>query len=133
MIIDHIGLAVPDFGKAAEVLKLLGLQPHPPEEVPDQKVKTLSFRAGDSEIELLVPASPASPIAKFLEKRGAGIHHLALRVENLDLEIARLRGAGVRMIDDEPRKGAGGKRIAFIHPKSTGGILIELAEVKPQL
>ncbi len=129
MIIDHIGVAVPDFEGAGEILKILGLEHHPPEEVADQKVKTLSFRAGDSEIELLTPTANDSPIAKYLAKKGSGIHHLALRVDDVEAVIARLTEKGVEMIDRQPRRGAGGKLIAFIHPKSTGGILIELTQV----
>ena len=127
--IDHIGVALPDFGAAAKIFELLGLQRHDPEEIAEQEVETLSFQVGDSEIELLKPTSPDSPIAKFLDKKGAGIHHFALRVEDIEREIAHLKAEGIRMIDEQPRRGAGGKRIAFIHPKSTGGILIELTEV----
>ena len=126
--IDHIGIAVLDFEAVAKALKLLGIEPHPPENVPDQKVETWSFPAGESEIELLKPTAVDSPISKYLDRKGTGIHHIALRVEDIRAEIARLQAAGIRMIDDEPRAGAGGKLIAFIHPKSTGGILIELSE-----
>jgi methylmalonyl-CoA epimerase len=98
--------------------------------VPEQKVETYSFQAGESEIELLKPVSPDSPVSTFLTNKGAGIHHLALRVENLEVELAKLKAKGLRLIDEVPRIGAGGKKIAFIHPKSTGGILIELTQVK---
>ena len=129
MLLDHIGLAVSDFTPAAAILKTLGLQPRPPEEIPEQKVKTWSFRAGDAEIELLLPTSDDSPITKFLQKKGSGIHHLAFRVENVAAEIERLQALGIRMIDTKPRRGAGGKLIAFIHPQATGGILIELTQL----
>ena len=128
VIIDHIGVALDDFGETGKILKLIGLEAHDPEDVPDQQVNTWSFQAGDSEVELLSPASKESPIAKFIDKKGKGIHHLALRVKNIRAEIDRLQSSGVRMIDVEPRKGAGNKLIAFIHPQSTGGILIELTE-----
>jgi len=126
--IDHIGIALDEFGDTANILKIIGLQSHPPEEVSDQKVNTWSFRAGESELELLAPTSAESPIAKYIDKKGKGIHHLALRVDDVKSEIAKLSLAGVKMIDNEPRLGAGNKLIAFIHPKSTGGILIELTQ-----
>ena len=128
--IDHIGIAVPELEGAAEIFKILGLKAHEPEEVAEQRVYTQSFQAGENEIELLKPTSDDSPIAKFLEKKGTGIHHVAIRVENIENEIAVLMEKGIRMIDEKPRPGAGGKMIAFIHPKSTGGILIELTQIK---
>ena len=127
--IDHIGVAVPELEKAAAIFKILGLHAHEPEEVADQKVFTQSFQAGDNEIELLKPTAEESPIAKFLEKKGTGIHHVAIRVDDIESEIELLKAKGVIMIDDKPRPGAGGKMIAFIHPKSTGGILIELTQI----
>ncbi|MBC8278846.1 MAG: methylmalonyl-CoA epimerase [FCB group bacterium] len=126
--IDHIGIALDEFGDTANILKIIGLESHHPEEVPNQKVNTWSFQAGESELELLAPTSEESPIAKYIDKKGQGIHHLALRVENVKAEIEKLSSAGVKMIDHEPRLGAGNKLIAFIHPKSTGGILIELTQ-----
>ncbi|MBC8204233.1 methylmalonyl-CoA epimerase [bacterium] len=128
--IDHIGIAVSDFDAAADILgNKLNLHEHEPEEVPDQKVVTLSFSAGGSEIELLKPASDESPIAKFIAQKGQGIHHIALRVDDLQYELDKLASAGVKLIDEKPRMGAGGKLIAFIHPKSAGGILIELTQL----
>jgi len=126
--IDHIGIAVRDFKAVKYILNLLNIENHQPETVADQKVETLSFAMGDNEIELLKPTDADSSIAKYLDKKGTGIHHIAIKVENLDKEIARLIESGIRMIDEKPRIGAGGKKIAFIHPKSTGGILIELTE-----
>ena len=83
---------------------------------------------GDTEVELLEPTSPESPVSKFIEKRGEGIHHLALRVENIEAALEELKGKGIRLIDEEPRCGAGGAKIAFIHPKAAGGVLLELSE-----
>ena len=128
--IDHIGVAVPDLEKAAAIFKILGLHAHEPEEVVDQKVFTQSFQVGDSEIELLKPTADDSPIAKYLEKKGAGIHHVAIRVKDIESEIELLKAKGIIMIDEKPRPGAGDKMIAFIHPKSTGGILIELTQME---
>lgn len=130
--IDHIGIALDDFGETGKVLELIGLKPHHPEEVADQKVKTWSFQSGESEIELLQPTADDSPIAKFIEKKGRGIHHLAVRVDDITREIEHLKNSGIIMIDNTPRRGAGGKLIAFIHPKSTGGILIELTQLEKQ-
>ena len=129
-IIDHIGIALKEFGDTAKILKMLGLESYDPEDVADQKVNTWSFQAGPSEIELLSPSADDSPIAKYLENKGAGIHHLAVRVKDIRQEIAKITEAGIRMIDETPRVGAGGKLIAFIHPKYTGGILIELTQQK---
>ena len=126
--IDHIGIALDEFGETGNILKIIGLKSHQPEEVSEQKVNTWSFQAGDSELELLIPTSSESPIAKYIDKKGKGIHHLALRVDDVKAEIEKLTTAGIKMIDHEPRLGAGNKLIAFIHPKSTGGILIELTQ-----
>ena len=129
--IDHIGIALPDYSELGALLgNILKLASNEPEEVADQRVSTWSFKAGESEIELLVPTSEDSPIAKYIENKGAGLHHIAFRVDDIDSELAKLTAAGVRLIDREPRIGAGGKLIAFLHPKSTGGILIELTQVR---
>ena len=98
------------------------------EEVAEQKVKVSFFPVGDSEIELLESTSPDGPIARYIEKNGEGIQHMALRVDNLESALAELKAKGVRLIDEKPRYGAGGAKIAFVHPKSTGGILLELSE-----
>ena len=132
-IIDHIGIALSDFAELGRVLESLGLVPQQPEEIPEQKVNTWDFRAGSALIELLIPTSPDSPIAKYLEKKGAGIHHIAIRVQDIKAQIAEFKAKGYQMIDENPRKGAGGKLIAFLHPKSTGGILIELVQVKRKI
>ncbi len=123
--LDHVGVAVPDLDAALKVWKtLLGEEPVI-EDVEGQKVRTATFPSG---IELLAPLSAGSPISGFLDKRGAGIHHVTLRVQDLDAELQRLKAAGVRLINEEPVPGAGGCRIAFVHPKATGGVLLELSE-----
>ncbi|HPG97177.1 MAG TPA: methylmalonyl-CoA epimerase, partial [Rectinema sp.] len=94
----------------------------------DQKVKTAFMPIGDTEIELLESTDPEGPIGKFIATKGQGVHHLAFRVENIDKVLSELKAKGVRLIDEEPRYGAGGARIAFIHPKATGGVLVELCE-----
>ena len=100
------------------------------EVVEEQKVKVCFIPSGDSEVELLESTSPDGPIAKFIEKNGEGIQHLALRVDNIEAALEELKAKGVRLIDEKPRYGAGGASIAFIHPKATGGILLELSERK---
>lgn len=106
----------------------LGLTPGEPEHVPDQKVNVLVCQAGGQRIELIEPASDDSPVSKFLAKRGGGLHHLAYRVADLEAALTRLKEAGVRLIDDEPRPGAHGTRVAFLHPAATNGVLTELVE-----
>ena len=127
--VDHIGIAVKNLESVLETLKDgLGLQPSFVEEVVDQKVRVLGFKIGDSVLEYLEPTSPDSPISRFLEKRGSGIHHIALRVSNINDTLKSLRNKGFRLIDKEARIGAEGKKIAFLHPSSFNGILIELCE-----
>jgi methylmalonyl-CoA/ethylmalonyl-CoA epimerase len=130
--VDHIGIAVSDLDAAVETFELLfGAGPDSIEEVPDQKVRTAFFRAGETHIELLHPTAADSPISNFLAKRGPGIHHICFEVADIEAALAAYRSQGVRLIDEEPRLGAHGKRIAFLHPKSTGGILLELCEAAP--
>lgn len=125
--IAHVGIAVPDVDAALPFYRdVLGLTPHPPETADGARIVALPF--GDAEIELLAPLEAESPIAKFLAKRGPGIHHICYRVPDLDAALVACREAGYRLIDDVPRRGAGGRRIAFIHPKATAGILLELTE-----
>ncbi len=127
--VDHIGIAVEDASAAAALYEgVLGLELHGTETVAEQKVKTFFYPVGDTEIELLEATGPDSPVAKFIASRGPGFQHIAFRVENLDEALAELKTRGVRLIDETPRNGAGGARIAFIHPKATGGILVELCE-----
>ena len=127
--INHIGIAVPSIEASLPFYRdnlrmaLQGL-----EEVAEQKVRVAMLEIGESKIELLEPTSPDSPIAKFLEKNGAGIHHLAYEVEDIGAAIAALKADGARMIDETPRDGAHGTRIAFIHPKSSNGVLTELCQ-----
>ena len=125
--IAHVGVAVSDIDAALAFYRdVLGLTPHPPEEADGATLVSLPF--GDSEIELLAPRSADGPIAKFLERRGAGIHHICYRVPDLDAALAACRAAGYRLLDETPRTGAGGRRIAFVDPKATAGILLELTE-----
>ncbi len=128
--IDHIGIAVKSLEESIKFYEMLGLKAAGTEEVAEQKVRVVFFPTGDSEIELLESTSPDGPIAKHIEKNGEGIQHVALRVDNIEAALAELKEKGVRLIDEKPRYGAGGARIAFIHPKSTGGILLELSERK---
>lgn len=127
--VDHIGIAVEDLDQAVELYtNFLGRGPDHIEDVEDQKVRTAFFGVGETNLELLFPTAPDSPIAKSLEKRGAGIHHICLEVRNLEGHLARLKELGVQLIDEEPRVGAHNKKIAFVHPKAMGGVLIELSE-----
>jgi methylmalonyl-CoA/ethylmalonyl-CoA epimerase len=125
--IAHVGIAVPDLDQALAFYRdVLGLEPHPPEVADGATI--LSLPLGDSNVELLAPLSPDSPIGKFLAKRGPGIHHICYRVPDLDAALESCRAAGYRLIDEVPRVGAAGRRVAFIHPKATGGILLELTD-----
>jgi methylmalonyl-CoA/ethylmalonyl-CoA epimerase len=122
-----VGVAVASIADALAFYRdVLGLVPHPPEEADGATIVSLDF--GGTEVELLEPQSPESPVAKFLARRGPGIHHVCYRVPDLDAALAACRRAGYRLVDEVPRTGAGGRRIAFIHPKSTAGILLELTE-----
>ena len=131
--IEHLGIAVKSLDEAIPYYEnILGMNCYSIEEVPDQKVKTAFFKVGQTKLELLEPTSEESPIAKFIEKRGEGIHHLAFAVEDgVANALAEMEGKGVRLIDKAPRKGAEGLNIAFIHPKSTHGVLTEFCE-KPE-
>lgn len=131
--IEHLGIAVKSLDEAIPYYEnILGMKCYSIEEVADQKVKTAFFKVGQTKLELLEPTSDESPIAKFIEKRGEGIHHLAFAVEDgVANALAEMEGKGVRFIDKAPRKGAEGLNIAFIHPKSTHGVLTEFCE-KPE-
>ncbi len=125
--IAHLGVAVESIDAALAFYRdVLGLIPGAPEQADGARIVSLPF--GESEVELLEPLTPESPIAKFMARRGPGIHHVCYRVPDLDAALAACRAAGYRLVDEAPRTGAGGHRIAFIHPKSTAGILIELTE-----
>lgn len=127
--VDHIGIAVPSLAETQKFYQdALGLHLHEIEEVPEQKVRVAMFPVGETNLEFLEPTSPESPIAKFIEKKGSGIHHVAIQVEDIDRLLADLKSRGVRLINETPVPGAGGKRIAFVHPASTGGILLELSQ-----
>jgi len=123
----HVGIAVPRIADALPFYRdVLGLVPRAPEQADGATIVSLSF--GDIDVELLEPRDADSPVAKFLAKRGPGIHHVCYRVPDLDHALARCRAAGYRLIDESPRRGAHGHRIAFLHPKTTAGILLELTE-----
>ncbi|MDB5096805.1 MAG: methymalonyl-coa mutase c-terminal domain protein [Cyanobacteria bacterium RYN_339] len=127
--IDHIGIAVVDLEAALRFYHhTLGLAAPVIEEVPDQMVRTAIFGSGDGRIELLESTDPDGPIAKFIAKRGEGIHHVALRVTDVKSKLMELEAQGVTLIDRTPRIGAGGHHIAFVHPKATGGVLLELCQ-----
>jgi methylmalonyl-CoA epimerase len=127
--IDHLGIAVRDLAASEKKFSLLlGAAPKGREEVASEQVRVSFFAVGESRFELLEPTGPDSPIAKFLDKRGEGIHHVCLHVDDIEREIARLKGAGFEFVGAAPRVGAGGHRVAFVHPRSAGGILVELAE-----
>ncbi len=132
MKIHHIGIAVDSLGAAVPAFeKILGEKASAQETVDDQKVQVAVFQIGGCRIELLEPTSPDSPVAKFLAKRGPGIHHLALAVPDLGARLPELQRNGIRLVDQGPRRGAGNERIAFLHPSSTSGVLIELVEEDP--
>lgn len=127
--IEHIGIAVKNLG-AAEALytKLLGEAPYMREEVESEGVITSFFRCGPNKIELLESARPDGPIAKAIEKRGEGIHHIAFEVSDIRAEMARLKAEGFTLLNEEPKRGADNKLVCFVHPKSAGGVLVELCQ-----
>ena len=128
-IIDHIGIAVNSIDEAMKFWEgSLGVKCHGVEEVAEQKVKTAFLPIDDSEIELLEGTSEDSPVSKFIAKNGQGIQHIAIRVADIEAALAELKEKGVRLIDEKPRIGAGGAKIAFLHPKATGGVLLELCQ-----
>ena len=130
-ILDHIGIAVRALDEALPFYRdTLGLAPQGPEEVPAEGVRVAFLQVGESRLELLEPLSDASPIARFLAKRGPGIHHICLRVADMEQALRTVRSRGAEVIPPEHRIGAGGRRVAFIHPRSTGGILLELKEYR---
>ena len=127
--LHHVAIVVPSIEEARRTyVDILGLSAGEREHVPDQKVDVLVCRAGSQRIELVQPAAPDSPVTRFIEKRGGGLHHLAYAVDDLDQTLAELRAAGVELIDNSPRPGSHGTRIAFVHPRATGGVLTELVE-----
>ena len=129
MKIDHIGIATDGIDQAASFYRdSLGLSIEEIEEVPSQKVRVAMLPVGESRIELLEPTSEDSPISRFLAKRGPGIHHIAVQVDDIEAALRDLKARGARLIDEQPRTGAGGCLVAFIHPSSTGGVLLELVQ-----
>ncbi len=131
--IEHIGIAVSNLEESIKFYEnVLGLKCYAIEEVKDQKVKTAFFMVGQTKVELLESTDPEGPIGKFIEKRGEGVHHIAYAVEGLENALVHMESKGIRLIDQQPRKGAEGLHIAFLHPKSTGGVLTELCEDKEE-
>jgi methylmalonyl-CoA/ethylmalonyl-CoA epimerase len=129
--IEHIGIAVSNLKEAIEYYEnVLGLKCYKIEEVPDQKVRTAFLNVGGTKIELLESTDPEGPVGKFIEKKGEGVHHIAFAVENIEEHLKEAEAKGVKLIDTVPRKGAEGLSIAFLHPKSTFGVLTELCEEK---
>ena len=127
--IEHLGIAVKDLEAATKTYEaLLGKPAYQSEEVESEGVKTVFFKTGENKIELLGATREDSPIAKYIAKRGEGIHHIAFDVEDIETEIERLKSEGFRLINEIPKKGADNKRIVFLHPKSTNGVLVELCE-----
>jgi methylmalonyl-CoA/ethylmalonyl-CoA epimerase len=127
--IDHIGIAVADLGLAVEQYgRSLGLRPAHRERVEDQGVEEVLFAAGDSFIQLLGALGPDTPVGRFLERHGPGLHHVGYRVEDLSHSLDHLRAEGIALIDERPRRGSRGTQIAFVHPKGMGGVLVELVQ-----
>jgi len=129
--IEHIGIAVINLEKSIEFYeKVMGLKCYNIEEVPEQKVRTAFFLIGKTKIELLESTDPEGPVGRFIEKRGEGVHHIAFAVSNIEEKLKHAENAGIKLIDSSPRKGAEGLDIAFLHPRSTAGVLIEICEDK---
>ena len=129
MHIDHIGIAVENLDEAVDTYsKILNSTPYKREVVEEQKVETVFFKTGESKVELLGATSTDSVIATFIRKKGPGIHHIAFEVEDLDQEIKRMQSEGYKLLSDKPSKGADNKIIVFLHPKETGGVLVELCQ-----
>jgi methylmalonyl-CoA epimerase len=129
MKIDHIGIAVKSLSEAVKIYEqAVGLKLAGYDEVDEQGVRVAMLDIGESRIELLEPTRPDSPVEKFMARRGEGIHHIAVRVDNIEQALERLKAAGIRLIDEKPKRGAHNTRVAFIHPASTHGVLMELVE-----
>lgn len=129
MEIDHIAVAVRSMDDALAVFRdLYGLEPERTEEVASDRITEAMLPIGGTHLQLLEPTDPSSTVAKFLEKRGEGLHHIAIRVDDIDATLAHLKARGAALLDQEPRTGGGGHRVAFVHPKTTSGILVELVE-----
>lgn len=129
MRIDHIAIAVRSMEEALDTFRTLyGLEPERTEEVASDKITEAMLPIGDTYLQLLEPTDETSTVAKYLERRGEGLHHIAVRVDDIEATLEHLRGAGARLLDEVPRTGGGGHRVAFVHPKTTHGILVELVE-----
>ncbi|MEM0203451.1 MAG: methylmalonyl-CoA epimerase [Archaeoglobaceae archaeon] len=128
MKIDHIGIAVKNLADAIKTFEALGFKVKGIEEVKEQKVKVAMLPVGESKIELLEATAEDSAIAKFIASRGEGIHHIAINVESIEKSLEIAKNSGIKLIDEKPRIGAGGKKVAFLHPKSTHGVLLEFVE-----
>ena len=127
--INHLGIASPTVAQAAASMeRIFGMKAGPVEEVEDQKVRTIFFPVGPGNLEYLEATDPEGPLGRFLRKKGPGIHHVAFEVEDVDAAVQELLAKGVRMLDEKPRAGARGCRIAFLHPAETGGVLMELCQ-----
>lgn len=127
--IDHLAIAVRSLAEALRIYEsALGLRKTSIEEITDQKTRVALLPVGESHLELMEPLADDSPVGRFLERRGEGLHHLCFQVDDIQAEMARLRKAGVKLIDDAPRQGANGCLVAFVHPSSTAGVLIELSQ-----
>jgi methylmalonyl-CoA epimerase len=126
--IDHLGIAVKSLAAAKAIYEKLGLRVSPEEIVPQEQVRLVMVPVGESRLELLEATSPDSAIAKFIAKRGEGLHHVCLKVQDLSAAVARLKKDGVRLVSEEIKTGAGGHRYVFVHPASAGGVLLELVE-----
>ncbi len=128
--IEHLGIAVEDLSKANEVFEKIFGPSYKVEQVESEGVSTSFFKVGDNKVELLEASDPESPIAKFIQKNGEGLHHVAFEVEDIEAEMERLKGEGFRLIHEEPKEGADNKAVCFLHPKDTKGLLIELTQEK---
>jgi len=126
--VDHLGIAVRSIAEARGFYEALGLEIGAVEEVPQEKVRVAMIRCGETRLELLEPTDPESPIARFLEQRGPGIHHVCLGSDDLDADERSLRASGARLLREAPTGGAGGARVQFVHPQSAGGVLVEIAQ-----
>jgi methylmalonyl-CoA/ethylmalonyl-CoA epimerase len=129
--IDHLGIAVPGLDAAVRAYEALGFAVESTHVVPTEKVRAAFLPVGESRLELLEPTDPSSVIARFLEKR-SGLHHVCVLVDDIEAALAELKARGVALIDESPRPGAGGCRVAFLHPRAAGGVLLELKEARPE-
>ncbi|MEN0003088.1 MAG: methylmalonyl-CoA epimerase [Bacteroidota bacterium] len=132
--LEHLGIAVKDLQKSNALFQLLlGAAPYKTEEVASERVRTSFFKAGEAKVELLEPTASDSVIAKYIEKRGEGIHHVAFEVEDIHLAMAQMREAGIRVLNEQPKAGADNKLICFLHPKDTNGVLVELCQERKRV